>query len=354
MKSLLSLYEKRCLEGKLTKDLAQEAVIPLFDKLRQALLKRHQSFLAWIGLKPQFPKGLYLWGDVGRGKTFLMDFFVASLGKITHKRQHFHAFMQEIHQRLSIFQKKFPQKDIFKMLAKELRQQADILCLDEFFVNHIGDAMILSRLFTALFQENIILVTTSNTPPEKLYWNGLQRELLLPLIDLLMKTVEVIHLQGEKDYRQNFLSYDMTYLTPLGLKTDKSLQDIWNRLTNDSAFQPMSLKIKGRILTLERTAKGVCWISFEELCGHPLGAADYLKLLKTFSVLILSDIPNIIPDQFNEARRFITLVDLLYENRFLTVFSAAVPLSQLYLHGKGMEDFRRTRSRLEEMGSWEI
>lgn len=356
MKTLLALYHQQCQEGRLKQDVAQEAVLPFFDRLHEALfkVKRSPPWLSWIGFSPSAPQGLYLWGDVGRGKTFLMDFFVASLGDISYRRQHFHAFMQEVHQRLFALENTFPVGNTLTLLGKELRQSADVLCLDEFFVDHIGDAMLLSRLFTALFQEGMVLVTTSNTPPEKLYWKGLQRELVLPFIELLLKKVEVVHLQGKRDHRQDFLSYGATYLNPLGPETEKKLQDMWDRLTDKAIFQPMTLQVKGHRLDLQRTGKGVCWTSFQELCGSPLGAGDYLKLMQTFSVLILSDIPELGRDQFNDVRRFIILVDLLYENRFQTVFSAAVPLSQLYLRGKGAEDFRRTRSRLEEMQSWDL
>lgn len=350
MDLLCTLYEQQHHDKHLRRDKAQEAVLPLFAGLRRALVKRQTWLFSWM----EAPQGIYLWGGVGRGKTFLMDLFAQSLGPIPCRRQHFHGFMQEVQGRLFTLQKTDPQRDPFAQLAKALRKEAAVLCLDEFFVDHIGDAMILSRLFTALFQEGVVLVTTSNTPPEKLYWKGLQRELLLPFLDLLMQTVKVVHLQGDHDHRQDVLSQGMTYLTPLGPQTDHTLQDLWNRLTDQAPFQPLQLTVKGHTLSLSRTAKSICWASFDALCGQPLGAADYIKILQTFSVLILSDIPDLGRDQFNEARRFITLVDLLYEKRFPTVFSAAVPLAQLYLEGKGAEDFRRTRSRLEEMGSWKI
>jgi cell division protein ZapE len=265
-------------------------------------------------------QGLYLFGDVGRGKSMLMMWFYEACELSKKRRVHFHVFMQEVHQ----FIHQHPNQNALSLLAKHVRESTQLLCFDEFFINDIADAMLLSGLFDALFKQGVIIVITSNYHPDNLYPNGLQRVSLLPFIDLLHTKVAIIQLAGEQDYRLTKLIDSKTrYFFPLNLQTRFAI----------SQCNPAVV------------------FSFTDLCGKPKGARDYLTLAAQIDMLVLTDIPQLTAEKHNEARRFITLIDVLYDYKVILICSSEVAIDELYCNGKNKNDFERTRSRLIEMQS---
>lgn len=298
------------------------------------------------------PKGLYLWGSVGRGKSILMDLFFDSVSSIPKRRVHFHTFMLDVHERVFQLRKDPANKgDPLKEVAKQIVEETTLLCFDEFQVTDTADAMILSRLFRKMFERNIIVVATSNRPPNDLYIGGLNRELFLPFIDLLTDCCTVFHLDGEKDYRLEQLRDIGVFHTPLGAESDRELNIAFYRLTGRDQGNPVTLNVQGRTLKVSNSAAGVGRITFEELCAQPLGSADYLALAETFNTIIISGIPKMGPEKRNEAKRFTTLIDALYEHKVNLICSAEAGAPGLYLDGHGAFEFSRTVSRLIEMQS---
>ena len=321
-----------------------------------------------LGRRRQPPKGLYLWGGVGRGKTWLMDMFYDSLpgsclpgdclpenslsaaaaqGK---RRTHFHRFMQEVHRRLAELQgSKAPLQRIAADIAKHTR----VLCFDEFFVDDIGDAMILSGLLQALFARGVCLVATSNCHPEQLYPNGLQRQRFLPAIALLKQHTEVVELTGSTDYRLRSLSQARLYHSPAGPKADESLLKLFHQLTTDPSriARDCSIEILARPLTARYCADDVIWFDFSVLCDGPRSTHDYIELAHLYHGLIVSNIPALNDSALDKTRRFISLVDELYDRSVKLILSAAAPLAELYQGQSLAFEFRRTHSRLQEMQS---
>lgn len=313
--------------------------------IRNALRRR----FAW-SRKPDVVKGLYIWGDVGRGKTFLMDLFFEHLDHPAKKRIHFHRMMQEVHQRLAGLNN---ERDPLDIVAAALAKEATVLCFDEFFVSDIGDAMILGRLLEALFQRGVTLVTTSNVPPSGLYANGLQRQRFLPAIKLLETHTEILQLDGGTDYRFELLHQAGTYLTPADSSAMDRLQRFFSSAAAGRTEEGRILDINGRPLETLRCAKGVAWFDFAELCLGPRSQADYIEIARWYHTVIVSSIPALDRRNDDAARRFIALVDEFYDRRVKLVVSAERPALELYQGERLTFEFQRTVSRLTEMQSME-
>jgi cell division protein ZapE len=352
-------------EGEIERDGAQEAVArrltQLEARLAQHRLSRKSSHLGWLFAKsePEGPiKGLYIHGDVGRGKTMLMDLFF-SLSAVKRKRRaHFHEFMADVHERLNAVRREMKtghiaDADPVRHVADALAEEAWLVCFDEFHVTDIADAMILGRLFTRLFEQGVVLVATSNVEPDELYKDGLNRALFLPFIALLHRHMDVVRLQAPKDFRLEKLSGQPVWYVPPDEDAEVALDMAWQRLTGTLSGEPCEIPIKGRVIRVAEAAKGVARFSFGQLCGQPLGASDYLRIAREFHTIILDRIPVMDFPQRNEAKRFIALIDTLYDNAVKLVASAEADPPALYLATDGYEanEFKRTASRLFEMRS---
>ncbi|MEM7240834.1 MAG: cell division protein ZapE [Pseudomonadota bacterium] len=346
-------YQARIARGELTSDPAQQTVISEFDALIKAL-DGYKPAASWIagglfGAKKARPKGLYIYGGVGRGKSMLMDMFYALAPRKRKRRVHFHAFMQEVHGALNAA-RKTGLKDPMRPVGEKIVESASLLCLDEMQITDITDAMLVGRLFEMLLDAGVIVVTTSNRPPDDLYKDGLNRNLFLPFIDLMKTRLNVLELASDTDHRQNRIADEIRYFTPLGKKTEAAIDALWHDLSGGHG-KPMHLKIGTRDIDLPHVSNGVLRASFDDLCAKPLGAADYLKIAETFRVIFLTDIPKLSKSRANEAKRFVTLIDALYEAGTILIASAAVTPETLFTEGTGAFEFERTASRLAEMQS---
>lgn len=329
------------------------------DRLWQELEARHGSGGRGEGwLRRLFSRqstadeiaGLYLWGGVGRGKTYLMDMFYESLSLPRKQRTHFHRFMQGVHERLKQQQ---GQKNPLDAVAADIASEAEVICFDEFFVLDIGDAMILAGLLRVLFQRGVVLVATSNVPPTELYRNGLQRERFLPAIALLEAHCRVLEIGEGVDYRLRSLERTTLYLSPIDADTEAALLANFNALAPDhqDRRENLGLRILGREIEMRLCAGDVAWFDFAALCEGPRSAFDYVEIAREFHALILSDVPPLRDDRREQVRRFIHLVDELYDRRVKLILSAEVGLDRLY-EGEALAfEFERTRSRLMEMQS---
>ncbi len=351
--SLTEIYETRVTEGKLRADPAQHAVLPQLEHLRLWLEEhaaKKRGLLGGLFGKPQHPpRGLYLWGGVGRGKSMLMDMFYASVDIEAKRRVHFHAFMQDIHRGMHAA-RKTGVEDPLAPVAEALVHDVRLLCFDEMQISDITDAMIVGRLFEKLFSAGVVVVTTSNRAPDGLYKDGLNRALFLPFIDLIADRLIVAQLQSPTDYRQHRLDGAKVYFQP-ATSAKGDIAAIWLDLTGGAGGEPLRLPVNGREVELPRFANGIGRASFWELCAKPLGPADYLAIAQAVRVLILEDIPQLSSYNYNEAKRFVTLIDALYEARVRLICSAADVPERLYLEGSGSFEFERTASRLREMQS---
>ncbi len=309
------------------------------------------------GRKTPPPRGLYFYGGVGRGKTMLMDLFFDCAPVAAKKRVHFHAFMLEVHDRIHHFRqaaeagKVAQTADPLVALATVIVDRAWVLCFDEFHVTDIADAMILGRLFEALFAAGVVIVTTSNRPPKDLYKDGLQRDRFLPFIDLIEEKLDVLELDGGVDYRLEAMRGMTVYATPLGAEAEAELERDFRRLTVGAEVHPDRFTVQGRPIEIKRAAEGAAFSNFAELCEKPLGAADYLAIASRYHTLVLSGIPKLDAARRNAAKRFVTLIDALYEHRVNFICSAATTPDGIYPKGDGAFEFRRTASRLVEMQS---
>ena len=355
----LADYRARRRAGQLESDPAQELAAEKLQSLYNALLHYEPAAgrVGWrerLGLarrREEPPQGLYLFGAVGRGKSMLMDLFFETAPLPRKRRVHFHAFMLEVHDSLHRQRQEGIEGDPLGPLASRIADAAWLLCFDEFHVSNIADAMLLGRLFAALFDLGVVVVATSNEAPGDLYKDGLQRERFLPFIALLQERLDVLELDGVIDYRRNRIQGMTVYHHPLGPDATSALASAFARLTDDAAGAPTTLMAQGRTVAVPRAAKGVASFRFADLCEQPLGAADYLAIATHFHTVIVADIPRMTRDQRNEARRFMTLIDALYEHKTNLICSAAEPPDRLYVSGEGAKDFRRTASRLIEMQS---
>ncbi|NHQ86503.1 cell division protein ZapE [Iodobacter sp. HSC-16F04] len=330
-------------------DPAQAEAIERLDALYHQLLlfktKRSRLFGKSLLPQPDLPRGLYFWGGVGRGKSFLMDAFYAALPYKRKKRLHFHQFMQEVHHELRQLKS---ETDPLAAVASKIAKSVRVLCFDEFHVSDIADAMILGRLMEHLFKRGVVLVTTSNYPPDGLYPHGLQRNNFLPTIALLNSTLDVFNLDGGHDYRMRTLTQARTYLTPNTAESSAELDALFSAMATSKDGAPQ-LKIEGRTIKAKRVAAGVVWFDFFAICGDTRGQADYLQIAHTYHTVIVSDIPKLASNQASEARRFTWLVDVFYDHRVKLIISAEVPADDLYQDGVQASEFFRTASRLTEM-----
>jgi cell division protein ZapE len=344
MTTLPELYAARVADGSLTRDPAQQAVLPEFERIRAALAEPVKKGL--FRKAPEPPKGLYIWGGVGRGKSMLMDLFVESLNAPA-RRVHFHAFMQEIHTAIHKARQDGVE-DAIKPVAKSVSDSVRLLAFDEMQITDITDAMIVGRLFEKLFAAGVVVVTTSNRVPDDLYKDGLNRQIFLPFIDMLKTRMVVHELASATDYRQDRLAGAQVYFTPNDAAAKNEINRIWQELTGGEQHS-LTLHVKGREIELPRFHNGVARAKFYDLCGRMLGPADYLALADAVRVLIVEDIPRLSRSNFNEAKRFVTLIDALYEAKVRLIVSAAAEPEMLYIEGTGTFEFERTASRLREM-----
>ena len=299
--------------------------------------------------KPDLPRGLYLWGGVGRGKSFLMDCFYAASPLEKKIRIHFHEFMREVHRELHELS---GLADPLDELAKRISNRYRLICFDEFHINDIADAMILYRLLTALFEDRVQFVMTSNYRPDQLYPNGLHRDRLLPAIKLLEDKLDVLNVDAGNDYRRVQMAQVEAYLTPVNANTQATLGQMFQTLIgNQREINRPVLNIESRELRPLHMADGVVWFDFQALCCGPRSQNDYLEIAKQFHTVILSGVPYMPPRMTNEARRFIWLIDVLYDHKIKLIISAEVPAPDLYTEGQITAEFSRTVSRLIEMQS---
>ncbi len=349
MISPLAAYRQRLAEGELEPDADQARAAERLDALAEALGGWQPG--GWLN-RSEPPRGLYLWGPVGRGKSMLLDLFFEAAPVKKKRRVHFHEFMLAQHAFLrEARERDVGQDQLIPQMAKHVAADARLLCFDEIQVTDIADAMILGRLFERLFEEDVVIVATSNRPPDELYKNGLNRQLFLPFIALLKQKLDLIEIAGPQDFRLRQLLAAPVYYAPLGPAADEAMQRAWRRLTASAAPQSMTLDVGGRALKVEREAAGVAWFSFEELCARPLGAADYLEIAERFHTVLLEKIPRLTPSNREEAARFRTLIDALYEAKVKLVASAETQPQDLYPAGDQSFEFERTASRLMEMRS---
>ncbi|MBO9409157.1 AFG1 family ATPase [Shimia sp. R9_1] len=345
MTSLPEIYAAKVAEGILTPDDAQTAVLPELERIRAEVSKPVKK--SWFRKStPEPVQGLYLWGGVGRGKSMLMDLFVESLS-VPVRRVHFHAFMQEIHEAMHKARADGVE-DAIQPVAQAVSESVRVLAFDEMQITDITDAMIVGRLFEQLFEAGVVVVTTSNRVPDDLYKDGLNRQLFLPFIAIIKEQLRVWELVSPTDYRQNRLAGNQVYFVQAGTEARAQIRGIWEDLTGGDA-SPLVLTVKSREVTLPAFRNGVAQASFFDLCGKMLGPGDYLAIANAVRVLILEDIPALSRTNFNEAKRFVTLIDALYEARVRLICSAAAEPEMLYLEGEGTFEFERTASRLREM-----
>ena len=346
------IYDQMVARGEITADPAQHAVLPVFETIRAyfATVPEKKGLLGGLFAKaPEPPKGAYIWGGVGRGKSFLMDLFFEHVPTPAKRRVHFHAFMQEIHNGMHAARQRGVD-DALKPVADAVAAEVRLLCFDEMQITDITDAMIVGRLFESLFAAGVVVVTTSNRIPDDLYKNGLNRALFLPFIEQIKTRMVVHHLESPTDYRQHRLAEAQVYFSPANAAARAEIDSIWSDLSGGTSA-PLVLTVKGRKVELPKFQNGVARVAFWDLCGQALGAADYLALTEAVRVLILEDVPRLGRSNFNEAKRFVTLIDTLYEAKTRLILSAADIPEQLYMEGEGVFEFERTASRLREMQS---
>lgn len=362
----LPAYQAMIANGSLAPDPAQAQAVDrlqdLWERLRgydpRLAMGESAGFMKRIlrrrHAEEYVPTGLYIVGEVGRGKSMLMDLFYDAAQVERKQRIHFHKFMQTVHARIHEYKRRHPNvTDPIPPLADRIVSEAALLCFDEFQVNDIADAMILGRLFQALFDRGVVVVTTSNTAPDDLFKGQPGRDAFLPFIALIKQRLDLLVMNGARDYRRERLRGLRTWHVPADAFAHRQLDEAFERLTGGAAPHPTELTVMGRTLTLPLTADGIARSDFETLCDQALGAGDYLAIAQNFHTLILDGIPRLSPDNYDAARRFIVLVDALYDQRVKLIASADAQPDQLYMRGENAKMFERTASRLDEMQSEE-
>lgn len=364
MGKVSELYRQRVSEGRIKPDPAQEAVLPELDRVLADMAaapaaapdKPRSAWRALLGVgnpasaapKPGV-RGLYLWGGVGRGKSMLMDLMAeAAPDPSRTRRVHFHEFMQEVQAGLEAARKRHEQ-DAVRPVAMQIAHEVRLLCFDEMQITDIADAMIVGRLFQVLFDQGVVVVTTSNRVPEDLYKHGLNRQLFLPFIALIRERMQVAELDSERDHRQSRVGGGQVWFVPADAAARARMDAMWEAETDGTPSVPLVLEVKGRKVELPQHAGRAASASFWDVCGRPLGPADYLAIAKAVDVLYIHRIPILSQSNYNEAKRFVTLIDVLYEAKVRLIASAADEPERLYNEGEGSFEFERTASRLREM-----
>jgi cell division protein ZapE len=364
--SVTAHYAAGVAMGRIDSDAAQLAVVDILARLEARIkeyrLARKSSSLGWLfgsreDNEPRI-KGLYIYGDVGRGKTVLMDFFFEASPVLRKRRTHFHEFMLDVHERIYGYRQKMKRgehagEDPIRLTAMQLAQEAWLLCFDEFHVTDIADAMILGRLFAQLFERDVVVVATSNVPLGELYKDGLNRALFVPFIHMLETHMDVVRLDARTDFRLEKLAGMPVWYVPADAAADGALDDAWRRLAGGHAGEAADLPLKGRAVHVPRAAMGVARFTFHDLCEKPLAAADYLRIAREYHTIILDHVPVMTFATRNAAKRFIILIDTLYDMNVKLIASAAAGADALYQANEGFEaqEFKRTASRLIEMRS---
>ena len=344
---ILRHYRELVSAGGFSPDDAQNAAARALDELARMLAaRRAPGILGRLRGGRRAPvRGLYLWGSVGRGKTWLMDLFYEALPLQRKERVHFHRFMRKVHDALHAAGEA---RDPLLRIADDWSRRCDVLCLDEFFVSDIADAMLLAGLLERLFDNGTTLVTTSNIEPDGLYRDGLQRAKFLPAIELIKRNTRVMRLDGDTDYRLRILERSEIFHAPLDEAAEHGLRRAFERIAGESAMNP-ALAINGREFHARRRGDGVVWFDFAEVCGKPRGAIDYIEIARAFNTVLLSNIPQLGEDDEDAARRFVTMIDEFYDRNVKLLVSAAVPIDALYRGRRLAFEFERTASRLTEM-----
>ncbi|HZE91774.1 MAG TPA: cell division protein ZapE [Rhizobacter sp.] len=351
--SVRQLYEKTLAERGFQSDPAQLHAVEALERCENEWIEYTGQLgnpLTRLLGRQQLPRGIYMYGGVGRGKSFLMDCFFSSVPLQNKTRLHFHEFMREVHRELADLRGTV---NPLHELGARISQRHQLICFDEFHVADVTDAMILYRLLQSMFEHRVGIVTTSNFRPDDLYPNGLNRDRILPAIELLKDKLEVLSVDNGTDYRRNAFAQTQMYITPAGPKADAILEEAFMRLAESKDESPL-LHIEHRELRARRRAGGVVWFTFRDLCGGPRSQNDYLEIATQFHAVLLSDVPQMSPRLASEARRFTWLVDVLYDRRVKLILSAAVPAEALYTDGPLAHEFPRTVSRLHEMQSAEF
>ena len=345
---MLEDYRAAIAQKALRPDAVQSAAAEKLDALARALADYRTGFSF---RKKETPRGLYIWGDVGRGKSMLMDLFFESAPVEPKRRVHFNAFMVETHARIHAERQKPDAGDPIPQVAKLIAGEARLLCFDAFQVTDVADAMILGRLFEQLFTAGTVIVATSNVAPDRLYEGGINRQLFLPFIEEIKNKLEVVELNGPTDYRLQRISGLNVYLTPLSPEADAAMDAAWARLTVGAKVKSLSLTVLGRSLVVPRAAAGVARFEFSDLCIEPLAAPDYLAIAQEFHTVLIDHIPVMGDNMHNVARRFVVMIDTFYDEGVKLICSAAAAPDALYPEGRGSDAFRRAASRLVEMQS---
>ncbi len=366
-RALSARYDALIASGEIKEDPVQREAVRHLDllntRLAETRLASKKSSLGWLFAKKKNQlwsavKGLYMWGGVGRGKTMLVDLYYEVTVIQRKRRVHFHEFMTDVHERIHEHRQAHKRGEVkgddpILPVANQIAAETRLLLFDEFSVTDIADAMILGRLFTQLFEKGVIVVATSNVNPSNLYKDGLNRQLFIPFITMLKSQVEVLHLDSPTDYRLEKLAGAPVYVTPLGQQADTEMDRLWTKLTHGMKSHAEELENKGRKIPVPCVASGAARFSFDDLCMQPLGASDYIRIANAYSTVFIEDIPVLSKARRNEAKRFINLIDTLYDNGIRIVVSAEAEPQELYTSEDGTEafEFDRTSSRLIEMRS---
>lgn len=344
-------YEAASTKPGFIHDAAQAAAIEELDKLWHQLVEfkdKRNRFLGRSLRSPDVPRGLYFWGGVGRGKSFLMDAFYACVPYRRKRRIHFHHFMADIHRQLKALSS---EKDPMLALGEKIARETRLLCFDEFHVSDIADAMMLGRLLSVLFDRGVVLVTTSNYPPDGLYPNGLQRQNFLPTIELIKRELNVLNVDGGNDYRLRELTREPLFLVPANDENETKMAGMFQRLLTSGEIKRKSIEVLGRQIPVKKLSAGVIWFDFPAICDGPRAQTDYLEIAQVYHTVFISGIPKLAAKDSAIARRFTWLVDVFYDNRVKLVMSAATPPEEIYTEGVQASEFFRTASRLTEMQS---